>query len=100
MLYTAIEAVPEPTDGEYPFVLLTGRGSAVQFHTQTRTGKVPMLTKLYPADAYIEINPRDAERLGIGAGARVRVSARRGEVIVNAVLTEDSAEGQVFMPMH
>ena len=100
MLFTAIEAVPEPTDGEYPFVLLTGRGSAVQFHTQTRTGKVPMLTKLYPADAYIEINPRDAERLGIGAGARVRVSARRGEVIVNAVLTEDSAEGQVFMPMH
>ena len=47
---------------EYPFLLLTGRGTSSQWHTQTRTGKSDVLRKLYPADAYVEINPADAER--------------------------------------
>ena len=31
--------MPEPPDDEYPVILLTGRGTSSQWHTQTRTGK-------------------------------------------------------------
>ena len=64
--------MPEPVCGEFPKILLTGRGSSAQWHTQTRTGKSPVLAKLVRQEAYAEIHPSDAERLGIegeGAGA-------------------------------
>jgi predicted molibdopterin-dependent oxidoreductase YjgC len=100
LLTTDIVPVPEPTDAAYPFVLLTGRGSTVQFHTQTRTGKVAMLLKSYPAEAYIEISPDDAERLEIADGEMVEVSSRRGTSRVAAQITDVMAPGQVFMSMH
>ena len=46
--------LPETPDAQYPFLLLTGRGSAAQWHTQTRTAKSEVLKKLYPADVYVE----------------------------------------------
>ena len=58
--------LPEPPDAAFPFQLLTGRGSAAQWHTQTRTAKSDVLRKLYPRDPYVEINPADA------AGRRAR----------------------------
>ena len=42
-----------PTD-RFPLILLTGRGSAAQWHTQTRTAKSAVLRKLYPAQIYVE----------------------------------------------
>ncbi len=100
LLTTDIVPVPEPTDDAYPFVLLTGRGSTVQFHTQTRTGKVAMLRKSYPAEVYIEISPDDAQRLEISDGEMVEVRSRRGTSRVAAQVTDEMAPGQVFMPMH
>jgi anaerobic selenocysteine-containing dehydrogenase len=95
-----IAADPEPTDAEYPFQLLTGRGSASQWHTQTRTSKSPVLRKLYPEQPYVEIHPADAQRLEITAGAWVEVSSRRGTARVVATLTRCIPVGQLFMPMH
>ena len=68
MLIEEVSRPPEPPTEEYPFILITGRGSVVQWHTQTRTGKVPMLQRLYPAEVYVQVNPADAGRLGIGKG--------------------------------
>jgi len=92
--------VPEPTDAEFPFILLTGRGTSSQWHTQTRTGKSDVLRRLYPSAVYVEINPSDAKRLGIVAQSRVIVSSRRGRVEATAVVTTTVQAGQVFMPMH
>ncbi len=93
-------AVPEPADAEYPFVLLTGRGTSSQWHTQTRTGKSDVLRKLYPATVYIEINPGDAERLGIVANSLVTVASRRASIVATAFVTTTVRPGQVFVPMH
>ena len=38
-------------DGQYPFLLLTGRGTSSQWHTNTRTGKSAVLRKLIPRTA-------------------------------------------------
>jgi assimilatory nitrate reductase catalytic subunit len=92
--------LPENPDAEYPFLMLTGRASAAQWHTGTRTEKSAVLRKLRPAAAYVEINPFDAEQLGVAPGACVCVSSRRGSVLAIAFVTSTIPQGQVFIPMH
>ena len=90
----------ERTNDRYPFTLLTGRGSAAQWHTQTRTGKSAVLGKLAPREAYVEIHPDDARPLGIAPHQHVHVSTRRGTAVARAAVTPAIARGQLFMPMH
>lgn len=88
-----------PSD-EYPFVLLTGRGTSSQWHTESRTRKSDILNKLCPEGIYIELNPTDATRLGIEPGQKIRVSSRRGELVGVVQITTTVAIGQIFIPMH
>jgi formate dehydrogenase alpha subunit len=94
-----IEYVPsvEMPDEEYPFILTTGR-VLEHWHggTLTRHSK---LDDLYP-DARIEINPADGARLKIEDGQAVRVSSRRGTIVLRAWLTQRTTVGVVFIPMH
>jgi assimilatory nitrate reductase catalytic subunit len=99
-LFETPREVPEPTDFDYPFVLLTGRGTSSPWHTQTRTGKSAVLRKLYPDQIYVEINPMDAERLAIGPNEKVRVASRRGRVSATAFITNTVQVGHLFIPMH
>ena len=99
-IFAEPEAMPESACKEFPFILLTGRGSVSQWHTQTRTSKSPVLRSLYPAEPYVEINPIDASALDIQPNDRVLVRSRRGEVVVRALVTSTIPRGQLFMPMH
>jgi len=92
--------MPEPTDAEFPFILLTGRGTSAQWHTNTRTGKSDVLRKLHPSRLYCEIHPDDARRLRIGPGGRVRVTSRRDSAVADVLLTASVQPGTVFLPMH
>ncbi|HVU25109.1 MAG TPA: molybdopterin oxidoreductase family protein, partial [Opitutus sp.] len=98
--FDAPRALPEAPDDAFPFLLLTGRGSSAQWHTGSRTDKSAVLRKLAPTQLHAEINPGDAARLGIAAGARVRVESRRGRCVALAFLTPTVQGGQVFLPMH
>ena len=90
----------ESVDAEFPFVLLTGRGTSSQWHTQTRTGKSDVLRRLYPDAVYVEINPGDAARLGVAEHSIVTIRSRRGEIRAAAFVTMTVQPGQVFVPMH
>jgi assimilatory nitrate reductase catalytic subunit len=92
--------MPERPNDQYPFVLLTGRGSASQWHTQTRTRNSAVLRRLYPAQLYVEINPIDARRLEIVAEDVVAIESRRGRVDARAFITPCVQAGQLFLPMH
>jgi assimilatory nitrate reductase catalytic subunit len=92
--------VAEPVDSEFPIALLTGRGTSAQWHTNTRTGKSAVLRSLYPQQAYVEVNPADASRLGIEPHSRVALVSRRARVECTAFVTGTVHPGQVFMPMH
>ena len=94
------EPAPESPDCEWPFWLLTGRGSTHQWHTQTRTGKVEITRELYPERAYAQIHPDDAARKGIQQGDRIRINSRRGQVTVDAQVDSGIQPGHVFLPMH
>jgi assimilatory nitrate reductase catalytic subunit len=93
-------SIPEAPDERFPFLLLTGRGTSAQWHTNTRTGKSDVLRKLHPSRPYAEIHPDDAAGLGILSGDRLRIASRRGEIVADAMPTPSVARGQVFLPMH
>ena len=90
---------PEQPTASHPFVLNTGR-TVEHWHTRTKTREVPILERLSPR-AWLEMNPRDAQRLGLRSHDRVDVVSQRGRVDgVELRLTEIIAPGQVFMPFH
>lgn len=92
--------MPEIPDEEYPFLLLTGRGTSAQWHTNTRTGKSSVLRKLHPSQCYVEVHAKDAEMLGLSAGQWITVRSRRGSATAQAVISPSVQRGQCFMPMH
>ena len=88
----------ELPDKEYPLILTTGR-SLYHYHTGTMTRKVFGLNALEP-EGTVEINPVDAQELGINHSDRVKVISRRGEVVTRAKVTEASPPGVVYMSFH
>jgi formate dehydrogenase alpha subunit len=88
----------ENPDAEYPFILSTGR-VLQHFHTGTMTRKGKGLNQLYP-ELLAEVNPADAEKLGIEDGDFINVASRRGSIKVKAWLTDRPAAGVVFVPFH
>lgn len=88
----------EMPDDEFPMVLNTGRVQH-QWHTLTKTGKIPTLNKLNPG-TFVEINPQDATELGIKAKDKVEIRSRRGYAILPAVVTDRVQPGCCFAPIH
>ncbi len=100
ILFDEPREVAEPTDDEFRFVLLTGRGSSAQWHTGSRTDKSDVLRALAPTRCHAEINPEDAQRLGICAGDEVEIRSRRATIRAASVVTQIVQPGQIFIPMH
>lgn len=88
----------ELPDGEFPFILTTGR-NLWRYHSRTMTGRVPGLAEVSPV-AYVEVNPGDAAALGILDRGKVRVTSRRGSIVVLARVMERVPRGTVFVPFH
>ena len=99
-IFDSPRPVAEPTDENFPFVLLSGRGTSAQWHTNTRTGKSAVLRTLYPANPYVEIHPEDAAKLGVAANSTVAVISRRARIECAVFITPTVQAGQVFIPMH
>ncbi|MFD9501813.1 molybdopterin-dependent oxidoreductase [Streptomyces sp. NPDC060035] len=88
----------EMPDDDFPYVLNTGRLQH-QWHTLTKTGKVAKLNRLNPGP-FVEINPQDAQELGIGEGDSIEVASRRGRAVLPAVVTDRVRPGNCFAPFH
>jgi assimilatory nitrate reductase catalytic subunit len=86
--------VPSPGS----FILNTGRVRD-HWHTMTRTGKAARLSA-HMAEPFVEINPADAEMLGIRRATLVRLHNRHGSAVVRALVTDRQRRGQLFVPMH
>lgn len=88
----------ELPDDEYPFILSTGR-ILFHWHGGTMTRRSPGLDELAP-EAEVEINPHDADELGVVDGEPVQVRSRRGRLVAKARVTRRSPPGTVFMTFH
>ncbi|WP_060509090.1 bifunctional nitrate reductase/sulfite reductase flavoprotein subunit alpha [Pseudomonas sp. NBRC 111124] len=89
---------PELPDADYPLVLNTGRVQH-QWHTLTKTGKVPALNKLEPGP-FVEIHPEDAARLGVADKDQVAIRSRRGQAVLPARISDRVMPGNCFAPFH
>jgi len=89
----------EQPNTEFDLILNTGR-TVEHWHTRTKTGAVAMLDAMSP-NAWLEMNPADADRLSLRQHDRVTVRSRRAYVRdVELRITGIVAPGQVFMPFH
>jgi ferredoxin-nitrate reductase len=88
---------PETPSDEYPLELTTGR-TVYHLHTRSKTGRAPELQAAAP-DAWVELNPVDAEELGIREGDPVRLESARGAIEVPARL-KPIRRGSAFAPFH
>ena len=89
--------VAEQTDEDYPFILTTGR-VLEHWHGGTLT-RHSWLDDLWP-EALMEMNPADAARMGIENGSPVRVTSRRGSIVLHVLVTRKAITGVVFIPFH
>jgi len=94
-----LEYIPsvELPDEEYPFILTTGR-LLEHWHGGTMT-RHSELEALYP-EALVEVHEVDAARGHFKTGDVVRVSSRRGEVVLHLQVSPKTSPGVVFIPMH
>lgn len=88
----------ELPDGEFPYVLNTGR-VLEHWHTGTMTRRARALDEIQPGP-FVEIHPDDAGRLGLQESQTVRVSSRRGALLVPVRITTRVSPGSLFMPFH
>lgn len=89
---------PELPDEQYPFWLNTGR-IIEHYHTRTKTKRVPELN-IAASEGFAEIHAEDAQRLGIQDGNKIRITSRRGWIIVTAHVRNVVSPGQIFVPFH
>ena len=89
---------PQPLSADLPFRLNTGRNRD-QWHTMTRSAKSPRLNQ-HLAEPYAQLHPADAARLGVGPAGLVQVSNALGHCLLRVLITDATAQGQVFVPMH
>ena len=88
----------ESPDDEFQFILSTGR-IYWHWHTRTLTGRTSTLEREAPTP-YVELHPKDAKEIGIRNGEKVRVTSRRGELELAALITEKVTRKSCFIPFH
>ncbi|HRP23032.1 MAG TPA: molybdopterin-dependent oxidoreductase [Thauera sp.] len=88
----------EQVDERYPLHLTTGR-LRDQWHGMSRTGKVARLYS-HVDEARIELNPAELQARGLRSGELLRVSSRRGRLVLRAYASDEVRRGQAFVAMH
>jgi formate dehydrogenase major subunit len=98
--FVPVEFLPpdEMPSDEFPYILNTGR-QMYHWHTGTMSRRSEGLDAREPVPI-VEMHPADAIDLGVGEGDSVRVTSRRGSILIGVRLSDRQAPGQIFIPMH
>ncbi|MHC3437297.1 formate dehydrogenase subunit alpha [Natrialbaceae archaeon A-gly3] len=88
----------EEPDQEYPLVLTTARLEE-HYNTGTMSRRSPTLSRQTPEN-FVDVHPADAEEYGVEDGEYVRLRSRRGEITLEARVTEAIKEGVVWTTPH
>jgi predicted molibdopterin-dependent oxidoreductase YjgC len=88
----------EQPDSEYPFVLSTGR-TLYHYNSATMTMREEGVVQKQE-DPFVEMDPDDAQALGVGEGDWVRLVSRRGELEARARIGDRVYPGLVWMALH
>jgi assimilatory nitrate reductase catalytic subunit len=95
---TLYKPTAEKTDARHPMHLLTGR-LRDQWHGMSRTGNVAQLFN-HAEEPLISMHPDDMQRRSLKSGDLVKVSNKRGSLVIRAQASEEMMAAQTFIPMH
>jgi formate dehydrogenase alpha subunit len=97
-LFKAIEFQnpAEMPDEEYPFLLNSGR-KLEHYCVMTRNSQA---LEANAPEELAELNPQDAQKLGVENGGKIKVTSRRGELTTKVKVTNRVPEGMLFMTFH
>ncbi len=86
----------EIPDAEYPFLLSTGR---ILYHYNVTTVYSKGIFSMWNKER-AEVNPADAQKMGLQTGSKVRVTSRRGQVTSEVTVTDRVMPGTIWMSFH
>jgi formate dehydrogenase major subunit/formate dehydrogenase alpha subunit len=87
---------PPAADADYPLALVTGR----LLYNRGSLLVQSEIMRQFVSEPFVEINPADAEALGIADQDAVTVSSARDSLEIKARVSDDIRPGCVFVPMH
>jgi formate dehydrogenase alpha subunit len=98
--FFAIDYIPpaEWPDAQYPFLLSTGR-LLYHYHTGSMSRRTAALPQYVPGP-FMEMHAADMKRLGIADREQVRVTSRRGAIVIEARQSGRVDVGSVFITFH
>jgi len=100
-IFEDVRENPLPVNEEFPYVLNTGRGSVGQWHTQSRTKEVKFVEDVSLKKAYVYMNTKLAQEMGIREMDEIRVFSVNGQNALFAVkLTDNVQYGELYAPIH
>lgn len=86
----------EETDVKYPFKMVTG-------NLMQHSGALSVMSKSLSfaiSEAFLQINRLDAEKHKIMDDSFVKITSKRGSVLIKVRISEEIPEGTVFVPIH
>ncbi|MBO6754705.1 MAG: formate dehydrogenase subunit alpha [Roseibium sp.] len=86
----------EMPDGDFPFVLTTGR-MLEHWHTGAMTRRASVLDAIEP-EPVASMSPGDIRKHGLRTGQTVTVETRRGAITLTLRADRDVASGMIFIP--
>lgn len=95
---TEWRATGDPLDADYPILLTTGRVVS-HYLSGTQTRRIGPLVEQYP-EPKLELHPTLAAKFGIADGDWVKLTTRRSELVIQAVVVKTIRPDTVFMPYH
>ncbi len=98
--FMPIDHVPpaEKPDDDFPMLMSTGR-VLYHWHGGQMTRRAKGLMQVY-SEALVELNPNDAEKLGVNGKKIVRISSRRGSIEARAWVTDRVPPGMIYTNFH
>ncbi|MEQ9563510.1 MAG: formate dehydrogenase subunit alpha [Woeseiaceae bacterium] len=98
-LFVETDYVPtdERTSRKFPLILTTGR-TLTQYNVGAQTRRTDNVVWYH--EDLLEIHPHDAETRGISNGDRVSLTSRKGEISLEAKITERVQPGVVYTTFH
>jgi assimilatory nitrate reductase catalytic subunit len=85
-------------DERWPLLLNTGR-IRDQWHTMTRTGRLPRLMA-HQREPLLDIHPEDAVRLGLVDNGLAQIKSEHGQTVLPVRFSTAQRPGEVFVAMH
>jgi formate dehydrogenase major subunit len=89
-------APDEAPDADYPMILTTGR-QLEYWHTGSMTRRSKVLDAMEP-EANCSLHPSTLRKLGVEPGGLLRLTTRRGSIVIMARLDRAVAPDMVFLP--